>query len=69
MNLTLFRLINNLAYKSTLLDGKMIILSKYIYIIFVAVLVCYYIYGLTNKNNKIRYVVVSTLSCTTFNVI
>lgn len=67
MNLTLFKLINNLAHKSTLLDETMIILSKYVYIIFGIVLVCYYIYGLIYKNKKIRYMAVSTLILVLFN--
>ena len=45
MNMELFRLINNLANKNTILDKTMIFFSQYVPYIFMAVIVIVFILG------------------------
>ena len=49
MNMELFRLINNLANKNTVLDGIMIFFSNYVPYIFMAVIAIVFILGITQK--------------------
>jgi undecaprenyl-diphosphatase len=69
MNLEIFRLINNLAYKNNVLDKIMIIFSKYIPYGFMAILALVFILGITNKNLQYRKVAVSTFIITVINLI
>lgn len=69
MNFQIFRLINNLAYKSNALDKLMIIFSKYIPYGFMAVLAVVYILGITSHNLDYRKAAFSTFVITVINLI
>ncbi|MDD3223145.1 MAG: undecaprenyl-diphosphatase [Clostridium sp.] len=60
MNLQVFRMINDLAHKSSILDKTMIFFSKYGPLIFMAVIVFIFISGIINKKQQYRKVAVST---------
>ena len=69
MNMELFRLINNLANKNTVLDGIMIFFSKYVPYIFMAVIAIVFILGITKKNSDYRKVAVNTFVITVINLV
>jgi len=68
MNMELFRLINNLANKNTVLDKIMIFFSKDVPYIFIAVAVITFILGITKRDIYSRKVVVSTFLITVINL-
>ena len=65
----LFRLINNLANKNTVLDGIMIFFSKYVPYIFMAVIAIVFVLGITKKNSDYRKVAVNTFVITVINLV
>jgi len=69
MNMELFRLINDLANKNTVLDGIMIFFSKYVPYIFMAVIAIVFILGITKKNSDYRKVAVNTFVITVINLV
>lgn len=69
MNMELFRLINNLAYKNTVLDKIMIFFSKDVPYIFMLVIAIVFILGITKKNCDYRKVAFSTFVITVINLI
>jgi len=69
MNMELFRLINNLANKNTVLDGIMIFFSKYVPYIFMAVIAIVFVLGITKKNSDYRKVAVNTFVITVINLV
>lgn len=69
MNMELFRMINNLANGSGILDGIMIFFSKYVPYIFMAAIAIIFISGITKKNSNNRKAAVSTFVITVFNLI
>lgn len=69
MNMELFRLINNLANKNTVLDGVMIFFSKYVPYVFMAVIALVFILGITKKNFDYRKVAVNTFVITVINLV
>ena len=69
LNLEVFHLINNLAYKNEMLDKFMIFCSKYLPYIFVLIVIGVFILGMKNKNIKCRKVAVSTAVFTVINLI
>jgi undecaprenyl-diphosphatase len=69
MNMELFRLINNLANKNTVLDKIMIFFSKDVPYIFMAVIAIVFILGITKKNCGYRKVAFNTFVITVINLI
>ena len=69
MNMELFRLINNLANKNSVLDGVMIFFSKDVPYIFMAVIAIVFILGIRTKNSDYRKVAVNTFVITVINLI
>lgn len=69
MNMELFRMINNLANKNTILDGIMIFFSEYVPYIFMAAVAIVFILGMMKKNSNYRKATVSTFVITAFNLI
>ena len=69
MNMEIFRLINNLANKNTVLDKIMICFSKYVPYIFIAVIAIIFILGITKKNSDYRKVAVNTFFITVINLV
>ena len=69
MNMELFRLINNLANKNTVLDGIMIFFSKYVPYIFMAVIAIVFVLGITKKNSDYRKAAVNTFVITVINLV
>lgn len=69
MNLEIFRLINNLAYKNNAMDNIMIIFSKYVPYAFMVILALVFILGITSKNIEYRKAAVSTFIITAINLI
>ncbi|KMT22209.1 phosphatase PAP2 family protein [Clostridium cylindrosporum] len=69
LNAELFALINGLDHKFMFLDEIMIFFSKYVPIIFMAVLALVYMYGVYKKNETIRYIAVHTFMITLINLI
>ncbi len=69
MNMEIFRLINNLAHKSNVLDKIMILFSKYVPLIFMAVLALVFISGIINKNLDYRKAAISTFTITIINLL
>jgi len=69
MNMELFRLINNLAYKNNVLDGIMIFFSKYVPYLFMAVIALVFILGVLKKNSEYRKATVSTFVFTVINLL
>jgi undecaprenyl-diphosphatase len=65
----LFRLINGLAHKSSLLDRIMIIFSTYIPLFFMVALAYVYFYGVVKKDIRIRCIAVDTFVMTVINLI
>lgn len=68
MNLQIFRMINDLAHKSTILDKTMIFFSKYVPLVFMAVIIVIFISGIINKKQEYRKVAVSTAVFAAFNL-
>ncbi|APH16991.1 PAP2 superfamily protein [Clostridium sporogenes] len=68
MNMEFFRLINNLANKSSVLDKIMIFFSKDILYIFVAVVAIVFILGIIKKNCDYRKVAFNTFIITVINL-
>ncbi|WP_315071531.1 phosphatase PAP2 family protein [uncultured Clostridium sp.] len=69
MNMEIFKLINNLANKNTILDKIMIFFSEYGPYIFMAAIVIVFILGLKQKNCENRKIAVSTVVVTVINLI
>ena len=69
MNLTLFRLINNLADKNAFLDTVMIVSSKYVIYLYALLLGVYLIIGYVGKNKKAKEIVTPIIVLITINVI
>lgn len=69
MNLEMFRLINNMAYKNNVIDNIMIMFSKYVPYAFMAILGLVFILGVIKKNSEYRKIAVSTFSITVINLI
>ena len=68
MNMELFRLINNLANKNTILDKMMIFFSKDIPYIFIVVTVIIFILGIMKKNVYCRKITFSAFVITAINL-
>lgn len=68
MNMEFFRLINNLANKSSVLDKIMIFFSKDITYIFMAIVAIVFILGITKKNCDYRKVAVNTFIIAVINL-
>ena len=69
MNMELFRLINNLANKNTVLDKIMIFFSKDVPYIFMAVIAIVFILGVVKKNEEYRKASVNAFVITVINLI
>lgn len=69
MNMELFRIINNLANKNTILDKIMIFFSTDVPYIFMAIIAIVFIVGLTQKNCSCRKAAVNTFVITVINLI
>lgn len=69
MNMELFRIINNLDNKNTILDKIMIFFSEYGPYISMAAIVIVFILGLKQKNCENRKIAVSTVVITVINLI
>lgn len=69
MNMEIFRLINNLANKNSILDKVMIFFSKDVPYIFMAAVLIIFILGILQKDVHCRKVVVSTFFITAINLI
>lgn len=69
MNMELFRVINNLANKSAVLDKIMIFFSKDVPYIFMAIIAIVFILGITKKNSNYRKAAVNTFVITVINLI
>ncbi len=69
MNMEFFRLINDLANKSVVLDKIMIFFSKDVPYIFMAVIALVFILGVIKKNEEYRKVSVNTFIITVINLI
>ena len=65
----LFRIINNLANKNTILDKIMIFFSEYGPYIFMAAIVIVFILGIKQKNCESRKIAVSSVIITVINLI
>lgn len=61
MNMQIFRLINNMAHKSKILDEIMIAFTNYVPMIFIAITVIVFIIGLKDKKVQNRKIAVSTV--------
>lgn len=68
-NLSLFNAINGVAHKNIALDNIMIVLSKYVPEIFMAVLALFYFWGVIKGNKKAKGVFVDTFVLTLINLI
>lgn len=69
MNMEIFRLINNLAYKNPALDAVMIFFSTYVPYMFMAVLAVVFILGVVKKEEGYRKAAVNTFLITVINLI
>ncbi len=69
MNIELFRIINNLANKNTILDKIMIFFSEYGPYIFMAAIVIVFILGIKQRNCESRKIAVSSVIITLINLI
>ncbi|WP_035283655.1 MULTISPECIES: phosphatase PAP2 family protein [unclassified Clostridium] len=69
MNMELFRVINDLANKSAVLDKIMIFFSEDVPYIFMAIIAIVFILGMTKKNCSYRKVAVNTFIITVVNLI
>lgn len=69
MNMKLFRLINNLAYKNNTLDKLMIAFSKYVPYLFMVMIAAVFIIGVGNKNAEYRKAAVNTFIMTVINLL
>lgn len=68
MNIELFKFINKLAYKNSVLDAIMIVFSKYVPYLFMAIIAIVFLIGIFNKNNEYRKSMVSTFVFTIMNL-
>ena len=68
-NIELFKFINGLAYKNTLLDSTMIFLSSYVPYIFMSIFALLFIYGVIKRKENIRFVIVDTFIITVLTLI
>ncbi|AGY77898.1 phosphatase PAP2 family protein [Clostridium autoethanogenum] len=69
MNMEIFRLINNLANKNSILDSIMIFFSKDVPYIFMAVVAAVFILGIVKTNSDYRKIAFSTFVITVINLI
>ena len=69
MNMEIFRLINNLANKNTLLDNVMLIFSEYMIYIFAGIIALVFLLGVIRKDEKVRWVAINTALLTIINLI
>jgi len=69
MNLTLFRLINNLANKNKFLDNIMIVSSKYVIYLYALLVGIYLVIGYVGKNKKAKKIVTPIVVLLTINFI
>jgi len=69
MNMDIFRLINNLATKNTLLDNIMLFFSKDMIYIFAGIIALVFLLGVIKKDKKIRWVAINTALFTAINII
>ncbi len=69
MNMELFRIINNLANKNTILDKIMIFFSTDVPYLFMAIIAIVFIVGLTQKNCNCRKAAVNTFVIAVINLI
>jgi undecaprenyl-diphosphatase len=69
MNMELFRLINNLANRNTVIDNIMIFFSNYVPFIFMAAIVIVFVLGIVKRNGESRKVAVSTGVFTLINLL
>ncbi|MEY8001312.1 phosphatase PAP2 family protein [Clostridium sp. Mt-5] len=69
MNMEIFRLINNLAYKHVILDYIMIFSSKYLPYIFIASIIFVFFKGIIEKNENYKKVAINTVIITVINLI
>lgn len=68
MNMALFRLINNMAGKNSLLDSFMLFLSKDMIIVMASFMILLYIFGFVNHNIAERKLAVSAAVFTLLNL-
>lgn len=64
MNLYFFEIINGLAYKSILMDKMMIGISNYLPYVFMATLVCMYLYGFYKESKVLRRTAIDIVTMT-----
>ncbi|WP_018702829.1 undecaprenyl-diphosphatase [Anaeromusa acidaminophila] len=64
MNLYFFEIINGLAYKSVLMDKMMIGISNYLPYVFMATLVCMYLYGFYKESKILRRTAIDIVTMT-----
>lgn len=69
MNIEIFRLINNLAYKNIFLDKIMIFCSKDLWYIYISLVVFVFIKGIVEKNSDFRKIAFSTFVFTVLNLL
>jgi len=69
MNMKLFKMINDLAYKNAILDKVMIFFSNDVPYIFMAVIVLIFILGIINNKKENRKIAVNTVVITAINLI
>lgn len=69
MNMTLFRLINNLANKNMFFDKTMIFFSKDVPYIFMAITAAIFLLGIIRKDEEYRKASVNTIVITVINLI
>lgn len=69
INSVMFRFINGLASQNKVIDKLMIILSKYVPDIFMAVLAIVFIMGVFAKNERMRGITIDTFVITVINLI
>lgn len=60
MNMGIFHLINNLAYKNEVLDDVMLFFSKDMIYIFAGMIAAVFMYGIVNKDKEARFSAVNT---------
>ena len=69
MNLYFFEIINGLAYKSVLMDKMMIGISNYLPYVFMATLVCMYLYGFHKESKALRRTAIDIVTMTVIDML